>query len=51
MMKKTFLMLFLSLSALSSFAKTKADTFPDGTVIPAWFSDTTKVDVRCCRNH
>ena len=45
MMKKTFLMLFLSLSALSSFAKTKADTFPDGTVIPAWFSDTTKVDV------
>lgn len=30
---------------LSANAKKRVEKFPDGTPIPAWFSDTTKVDV------
>lgn len=34
----------LLLSTTVSFAKKKAETFPNGTPIPAWFTDTVKVD-------
>lgn len=44
---KMLLALALTVMALNSAAKNKqeANLFPDGTIIPAWFSDTTKVDV------
>ena len=38
------LTLALMCSALNAKKKT-TQLFPDGTPIPAWFSDTTKVDV------
>lgn len=44
---KQLLSLFLMLCCLTLQAKdkVKADVWPDGTKIDAWFSDTTKVDV------
>jgi polygalacturonase len=37
--------LFLPLLVLLSCTQKVQDTFPDGTVISDWFSDTTKIDV------
>ena len=49
LMRKLFLAFLLVLVAVSSGAKGKkksaVPTFPDGTPIPAWFSDTTRVDM------
>lgn len=44
---KMLLVLTLTVMTMNSTAKNKQETnlFPDGTPIPAWFSDTTKVDV------
>jgi len=46
-MRKRFLMwLMAALSCcVSTTAKKSVDTFPDGTPISEWFSDTTRVDV------
>lgn len=44
----TYLMmlaLILQLASCSSPEKKTAEQFPDGTEIPAWFRDTTKIDV------
>ena len=42
-------MLLMLLIAVTGFSKSKKrmvrPLFPDGTPIPAWFSDTTRVDV------
>lgn len=46
-MKKLILPLCLALAATAATAKPKKPApqlFPDGTPIPAWFADTTKVD-------
>ncbi len=43
---RTLLTLSLALVCATSFAKKKkVELFPDGTPIPAWFSDTTRVNV------
>ncbi len=45
----TYLMmlaLILQLASCSTPEKKTTDQFPDGTEIPAWFSDTTKIDVK-----
>lgn len=43
-MKLKFLfVLSLAMVSAASFGKKKAEVFPDGTPIPEWFSDTTKV--------
>ncbi|WP_321289687.1 glycosyl hydrolase family 28 protein [uncultured Sunxiuqinia sp.] len=45
----TYLMmlaLILQLASCSTHEKKIAEQFPDGTEIPAWFSDTTKIDVK-----
>lgn len=45
-MTRILSLLFLCLSwGLSLPAAARGDVFPDGTPIPAWFSDTAKVDV------
>jgi len=45
-MKKEVLMaVFMTAFLSSSFGKGRAEVFPDGSPIPEWFSDTTKVDV------
>ena len=46
-MRKITLILMMCLAIVSVQAKKKVKTtlFPDGTPIPAWFSDTTRVDV------
>lgn len=45
-MKKLGIFTLLLLVAATSVAKKKQQqTFPDGTPVPAWFSDTVKVDV------
>ena len=47
-MRKTvlFLLLMLTIAAVAKpKAKNKADVWPDGTPMEAWFQDTTKVDV------
>ena len=43
---RVLITLSLALVCTASFAKKKkVELFPDGTPIPAWFSDTTRVDV------
>jgi polygalacturonase len=46
-MRKAALILMVCLAAVTVQAKKKVKTalFPDGTPIPAWFSDTSRVDV------
>lgn len=48
-MIRKFILLLLSVVVLTGSAKTKkrpaVETWPDGTVMDAWFRDTTKVDV------
>lgn len=46
-MKKLLLMVLVCAVAVCANAKkkVKASVFPDGTPIPAWFSDTSRVDV------
>lgn len=46
MTTKLIMLAMAVLSAVSAGAKKKpADCFPDGMAIPAWFSDTAKVDI------
>ena len=45
MKRIVFLIVFCSLSLCMNAKKTKLPLFPDGTPIPEWFRDTTKVDV------
>lgn len=45
-MKHLTLAILMALTLLTSAsAKKKTETFPDGTPIPAWFSDTTKIQL------
>ena len=46
-MRKIFLITMMCAAVMCASAKkkVKAQLFPDGTPIPAWFADTTKVDV------
>ena len=47
MVKFCFLLLCLVCISFLSFSQTgKSAIFPDGTKIPAWFSDTTKISLR-----
>ena len=39
------LMAALTICTAASAKKKKVELFPDGTPIPAWFSDTVKVDI------
>ena len=42
----TFILLLLSLSSTAAKKqKPQADLWPDGTLIDAWFKDTTRVDI------
>ena len=43
MKKFAFVLMFLSLTVMTAEGKT--ELWPDGTEIPAWFADTTRVDV------
>ena len=45
MKRIVFFIVFCSLSLCMNAKKTKLPLFPDGTPIPEWFRDTTKVDV------
>ena len=48
MRKTVFLCLMLAVGCMTAEAKKKAKTvelWPDGTEIPAWFSDTSRVDL------
>ena len=47
MMKKLLLIAWMCAAVVLADAKKKVKTsvFPDGTPIPAWFSDTSRVDV------
>lgn len=40
-----FIIAALLVSALASPAEARKDTFPDGSAMPAWFADTSRVDV------
>ena len=44
-MKKLLFLAVVFLYVAVANSKVKPDTFPDGSIIPAWFADTTKVDV------
>jgi len=40
-----FLAMMIGICTSANAAKPKQDLFPDGTKIPAWFADTTRIDV------
>jgi hypothetical protein len=42
---RTLFFSLVVLTSLSAFGRKTKDVFPDGTPIPAWFSDTVQVDV------
>jgi len=46
---RKIILLLLSVVVMTGTAKTKkkpvVETWPDGTVMDAWFKDTTKVDI------
>ena len=44
-MKLKLILLTASLMTIGLSAKNKQSVFPDGTAIPQWFNDTTKVNV------
>lgn len=44
-MKRIAALLILAITSLSMLAKPAAGVFPDGTPIPEWFSDTTRIDL------
>lgn len=45
MKTKLMVVALILMVTMTTFAKKKVTYFPDGTPIPEWFSDTTKVDV------